>query len=90
MIRFNQPMDASSLVYGDQRHIAMLYCVDEKCNQVEVVSAAMLVETVSYANDQVTVIPDEPLLPNWWYMLVVGNQVQNHADCGRQTRGDVL
>lgn len=82
VIRFNQPMDRTSLTYGDERHIALLVCENERCNQSDVVLGAILVQTVTFTNDQVTIIPDEPLNASSGYMIVVGNQVRNHPDCG--------
>lgn len=75
-------MDISTLTYGDERHIDLLLCENSSCNQRESVNATILIGTSAYLNDTVTIIPNNDLLRDRTYRVVVGNQIRNHPDCG--------
>lgn len=82
IIHFNQPMNINSLTYGDERHIVLLRCTSEACNQNEIVPATISIGSNVYLNDTVVILPNENLWPNQLYRIIAGNQIRNHPDCG--------
>jgi len=85
VIYFNQSMNIDSLTYGDERHIVL--CTTAACRTDDIVPATILINNFLNLNDQVTVIPTGVLAPLTVYYLEIGNQIQNHEDCGTINQG---
>lgn len=80
-------MDLTTLIYGDDRHINLFLCSQPDCRNGVDVAGTLLVNSVDFQNDQVTIIPSLPLLPDQYYGWVIGNQIRNHLSCGATNQG---
>jgi hypothetical protein len=74
VIRFNQAMDASTLV-NDKKGIAL--CAEAGCGGPLSMLVTLEITTTTYANDTVTIIPDDPLEVSEDYWINAGTDIEN-------------
>lgn len=83
-IIFNQAMDASTLIYGDETHIVICERINDSsnsCRSGSEVSASIELITNTYLNDTVRITPLNDLEFGTFYTLFAGNQIAVHPDC---------
>lgn len=86
-IHFNQAMGPGSLIYGDSRRFLLERCLDSNCDLNVDIDASVFVSSEVFANDRVTIIPNDALQASTTYRITVGNQIQNSAECGSINQG---
>ncbi len=77
VIQFNQSMDLSSLIYGDERNMIICKNDSNNCPSNDLILVNVTVENNSYTNDRVILNPINELDEEHTYYLTIGNQISN-------------